>query len=620
MKLTTILTLLLCCTLPAWSIEKFNLVPVYGDAYWTDSLPTAMRDSYIRAAEQQLGKPWMNTNVALFSLYRAEGDREKYQQFVYKKRNQLAALAMGELMEARGRFLPEVLNGVFALCEETWWGLPAHYGPNMPLTDNQSLDLFNAETAGLVAWVLYLYEEPIRKFSPQLERRIRSEIHRRVIQEARRKREWWRGAAMNWNPWICSNWIACVLFGETDAAEQEKDLKLIAESLTGFVKGYPDDGGCDEGPSYWDRAAGSLFDCMHLLRAVQYDWMDPSWEGKVRRMADYFCKVNIGNGYFVNFADAGPRVGVHLTWFPSARMLGNEELMSLIAQSAEERHFFTDPAATFTNNYFYSLARELMLLMDVRELERQRGEVRLHFDSCLDRIQVMTARSRPNSTEGLYLAAKGGHNGESHNHNDVGNLIVYADGRPLIIDVGVGTYRKETFDNKTRYDIWCMQSNYHNVPLINGVAQRNGKEFAAREAKATFDKRRAVFSVDIAGAYPREAGVRRWQRTFDLARGKQIRVTERYELAEVKAPSSIVLMTQAKPQLEKGKVVLTTDGKRWAVVYDEQQLEPIVEQVELGDKKFEHLWGTVYRTRLTLRSNRLAGEVVWTVVADKTDN
>ena len=103
MRLTTILTLLLCCTLPAWSIEKFNLVPVYGDAYWTDSLPAAMRDSYIRAAERQVGKPWMNTNVALFSLYRAEGDREKYQQFVYKKRNQLAALAMGELMEARGR-------------------------------------------------------------------------------------------------------------------------------------------------------------------------------------------------------------------------------------------------------------------------------------------------------------------------------------------------------------------------------------------------------------------------------------------------------------------------------------------------------------------------------------
>jgi hypothetical protein len=37
--------------------------------------------------------------------------------------------------------------------------------------------------------------------------------------------------------------------------------------------------------------------------------------------------------------------------------------------------------------------------------------------------QLMTARSRAGSTEGLYLAAWGGHNAQSHNHNDVGNFL-----------------------------------------------------------------------------------------------------------------------------------------------------------------------------------------------------
>ena len=56
-----------------------------------------------------------------------------------------------------------------------------------------------------------------------------------------------------------------------------------------------------------------------------------------------------------------------------------------------------------------------------------------------DGIQVMAAREKGGSPEGLYLAAKGGHNAESHNHNDVGSCIMFVDGLPGIIDVGWGS-------------------------------------------------------------------------------------------------------------------------------------------------------------------------------------
>lgn len=84
----------------------------------------------------------------------------------------------------------------------------------------------------------------------------------------------------------------------------------------------------------------------------------------------------------------------------------------------------------------------------------------------------------PTGSEGLYLAAKGGHNAESHNHNDVGNFIVYADGYPAISDVGVETYTAKTFSAQ-RYDIWTMQSAFHNLPIINGFMQKNGGNFKA---------------------------------------------------------------------------------------------------------------------------------------------
>ena len=53
----------------------------------------------------------------------------------------------------------------------------------------------------------------------------------------------------------------------------------------------------------------------------------------------------------------------------------------------------------------------------------------------------MTARVTERSSDGFYVAAQGGHNAESHNHNDVGNFIVFLNGKPVIVDVGVETVR-----------------------------------------------------------------------------------------------------------------------------------------------------------------------------------
>jgi hypothetical protein len=47
------------------------------------------------------------------------------------------------------------------------------------------------------------------------------------------------------------------------------------------------------------------------------------------------------------------------------------------------------------------------------------------------------------------------------------------DGRPLIIDVGVGVYTRQTFGPE-RYEIWTMQSSWHNVPEVDGFGQAPG--------------------------------------------------------------------------------------------------------------------------------------------------
>ncbi|WP_092282222.1 hypothetical protein [Caldicoprobacter faecalis] len=46
----------------------------------------------------------------------------------------------------------------------------------------------------------------------------------------------------------------------------------------------------------------------------------------------------------------------------------------------------------------------------------------------------------------------------------------------LFIDVGVETYTAKTFSS-SRYEIWTMQSQYHNLPTVNGVCQQAGEQY-----------------------------------------------------------------------------------------------------------------------------------------------
>ena len=125
-------------------------------------------------------------------------------------------------------------------------------------------------------------------------------------------------------------------------------------------------------------------------------------------------------------------------------------------------------------------------------------------------IQVAAGRRRAGPP--VSICALGGHNAESHNHNDVGNFVVYLDGNPVLIDVGVESYTAKTFSSK-RYEIWTMQSAFHNLPTINGVMQAAGRQYEARDVSFHADDAAAEFSADLAAAYPKEAAVEKWRRT-----------------------------------------------------------------------------------------------------------
>ena len=208
----------------------------------------------------------------------------------------------------------------------------------------------------------------------------------------------------------------------------------------------------------------------------------------------------------------------------------------------------------------------------------------------------MATREAAGSDAGFFLAAKGGHNQESHNHNDVGQYVVFLDGQPLLVDPGVETYTQKTFSDR-RYEIWTMQSGFHNLPSINGVVQQAGRAFRARDVAYSADDAEAALTLDIAGAYPPAVNVTRWLRTTRLHRdGTGVEITEDVTLA---APAAVALhlITAAPPQLDAPGTARLTPA---AVLRYPEELHATVEELLLTDPQLQGVWGEkLYRIVLT---------------------
>lgn len=604
------------------SAEKWHPFPKASEHEEWQKLPEKVRLAHIRQGEKHLEYDWEIPKASIFLEFVRNGNRTNYQRIANGRRVKLAELVVAECIEGKERFLDDIMNGVWAICEETYWGVPAHVGaqkkgPGLPDVKEPTVDLFAAETGMLLAWIDYLLGEQLDNLSPLITERIHYEVQRRILTpNLERDDFWWMGfsgrVVNNWNPWICSNWLPAVLILEKDSQRRIKSVHKILRCLDNFLNPYPRDGGCDEGPGYWNRAGASLYDCLELLASASGGKIDIFDEPLVAEIGRYIYRVYINDRYFINFADAAAKLNPDPSVvFRYGRSIGDAELMGFGAFLARKQNLGED----YIRGGWGCLGRVLPTLFHLDELMKTEPRELLLLDFWLPELQVMGARSFEGSKKGLYVAAKGGHNAESHNHNDVGNFIVYADGYPALIDVGVETYTAQTFSSR-RYEIWTMQSAYHNLPTINGVMQKNGREFHATDVSYKAGKKRATFSLDISRAYPEEAKVKSWRRAVILERDKQVTIHDQYELKESKQALQMTLMSWRKPELEtEGKIRLEnpegiSGGEPVFIQYNKNKFRFECDTIPLEDERLKSSWGEqVFRIMLTARETPLKGEL-----------
>ena len=600
------------------SAVNWHPYPKAGEPDWRQ-IPEKVREAHIRQGEKNLNCEWETPKASIFMEYVRDGNRSNFQRISFNRRRQLIELVLAESIEAKGRFLDDIMNGIWTICEETYWGVPAHVGiqkrgSGLPDVTEPTVDLFAAETGMLMAWTYYLLGDELDKISPLIKERIQYEVHRRIIDvNLERNDFWWMGfdrIVNNWNPWICSNWLTAVLILEEDEIKRAQSIYKIFMCLDNFLNPYPEDGGCDEGPGYWSRAGASLFDCLELLYSVSNGEIDIFDVPLIQEMGKYIYRVNISDRYYINFADAAARLNPDASLiFRYGKSINDKDMIGFGAYLAKQQNLGTD----HIRGSFGGLGRILPTLFILNELLNSESNLPLMPDFWLPELQVMGARSFEGSTKSLYVAAKGGHNAESHNHNDIGNFIIYADGYPAIIDIGVETYTAKTFSSK-RYEIWTMQSAYHNLPTINGVMQKDGRQFKASDVRYKSGKKNVVFSLDISNAYPEEANLKSWNRKITFNRGKNVIINDKFELFKVLEDLEMFLITWREPKLEEeGKIRLKNPDQlkgldELFIKYNKDKFTFNFETIKLEDNRLKSSWGEkLFRIKLTMKNTPLKG-------------
>ena len=610
---------------------KWLPYPDYSDrAGWDSMLSPAQKKNLVKSAEKYLDYKWEWPTAMQYVEFERSGNRSEMERPLRTNIRVLNSLIAGELAEGKGRFIPQIADCMWLYSGQISWVFSAHnkmQPSKRALADPEFrlIDLFSAEAGMSLSFAWYFFREPLDAIDPSIRRALRISLEEKIFRPFFETDHWWTGfrgnTVNNWCPWCASNALLAFLLVHEDTATVRKAVLQSLKMVDNYMNCVPDDGSCDEGPLYFAHGPCKLYDYLQIMHDASGGAFNGFSDPKVRRLADYESNCFIGRyggkEYVVNYADATATltVSADLIWrFAHAVGSRESEDFALYLMGSDDASAFAEPVLGGRDMYrildYLPHSRDIAARLDsLNALSKKEG-----FDKVQQSLRAevnpyrwysVTQQIFRRADDGTFFAAKGGHNGESHNHNDVGNFILFSDSHPLIIDPGAPTYMRQTFSAE-RYTLWPMQSLWHNVPVINGGQQKNGTEYGAREAVCKKGSSATTFSMDIAGAYP-ESACKSWKRVFtfrESRKGSTLVISDEFSLASRQAADIEHFITTGKVTLQKkGRLRIEKDGRSLLMEYPEA-LEASVETKALDDPKISDEWGPeLYRISLRSADN-----------------
>lgn len=591
------------------SKETWITYPAYRNRDGWDAFTGSLKEEIIKEGESYLTYTWKVVTASNYLDYERSGSRVAMENPFGANNTALSRLVFAELAEGKGRFMNQIINGVWQTCDMSSWVLSAHLSAqkskrSLPDYREEIIDLTSGDVGSFLSWTWYFLHDEFDKINPIIAARLRTNIQKRILEPYMARSDYWWQAfnykpgvlVNNWNPWCNSNVLICFLLLEEDKDKLAAAVHRTMQSVDHFINYVQADGACEEGPSYWGHAAGKLYDYLQLLSNASNGKLSIFNEPMIKNMGEYIARSYVGNGWVVNFADASAKGGGDAgVIYRYGKAVNSEEMKSFAAYLVAAAKGKTEVNAA--RDFFRSMEN----IASYKELKDATPSLPAASYTWYPQTQFCYMKNKT----GFFFAGKAGFNNESHNHNDVGTFSLYVDEVPIFIDAGVGTYTRQTFSNE-RYTIWTMQSNYHNLPMINGRPQQFGSQFKAKDV--LFDPKKNLFSANISNAYHQNAAVKNWTRSYALS-NTSLTIEDVFELSELKAANQINFLTWGKPDVvEAGVVQVEKEGKQIRLKYDAALFNATIEAIPQTDQRLSRVWGSeIYRLTLTAKKQQLKG-------------
>ncbi|MBD0382168.1 heparinase II/III domain-containing protein [Paenibacillus sedimenti] len=518
-------------------------------------------------AEVLLQESMPELTYLLFRLFAETGSRSEYERVYFRRRKRLTAFGLMAWLEPESEVYTEALREViWSILDEYTWCLPAHilHGPEMLVaegtlrnaeTDALTIDLFAAETAFALSEIAALHGDALPLL---LRARIRAEVLRRVLRPfATQSPFGWETATHNWAS-VCGGSIAAAaIYTLPDEEELAAVLGRAFPALASYLRGFEADGACTEGYMYWQYGFGFFVYAADLIKRRTGGAVDWFADDKVREIALFQQKCFMDGRHVVNFSDSLGEAGIFMGLSSYLKRLYPEVEMP----EASLRAGFNDDHCS----RWAPAVRNLLWLGE----EAGSGAGWTSATYYLPDAQWLVSRQVRTDGEGSYVfAAKGGHNDEPHNHNDIGQFMLYAGGEALLTDLGSGQYTREYF-GAGRYDILCNGAQGHSVPVVNGRYQRAGAQARAELMDYSSTGERDVFHIEFSSAYAEETlQILRRRFIWNKSELPYLELIDTFEFSEAPDAISERFMSWHRPeQAEDGRVRIGTDAEAAVALY-----------------------------------------------------
>lgn len=455
--------------------SEYELWPMTElDIFTMGEVPEDVMEAAINEGNKHLSCQWPILSAEMFT----DQHGSIYKEESRKRRIALSSLALAEFLEKKGRFMTDIINGIWAICEESSWNMPDNTGL-LKDCENPKFDTPSSKTAALLSTCLSLFR---KEFPQAVSRRIALEVRKRCILPFLE--------AKNYTPENVSYaFISCIFTDENEDRRRMIADKVI-ELLEGFLQDYQSDSNKAKSEQSLYIWSAYLFDILEMLYCSTDNKLAIFSEEKIMLAAKSIYKSYLGGGGFSE--KSTDRDGARIYLF--GKRMDYRKLMDFGASEfiKNEDKILKDSVNLFHKLYSVGHASEIIDYGDNFDAEEC---------GYIDSMDIFIRK-----TKGFSVAVKGG-------SLSAGNLMVYLDNEPYLVDL----------------------EKSHNLPVINGFTQFTNTK------RASCVKLDNGLKIDLTETYPKEAGITKWVRSVE-AEERYVIISDEYELTKNDDIKLILLM------------------------------------------------------------------------------